>query len=85
MSTGCCSNSALLVGVEAGNRRVVYYELDSVYGVRRPKRFARACFALHCVAPAQHDSFLLDAVAIGPAVKGLPSMFAAACTCSHET
>eukprot|EP00437_Effrenium_voratum_P071560 CAMPEP_0181489134 /NCGR_PEP_ID=MMETSP1110-20121109/48792_1 /TAXON_ID=174948 /ORGANISM="Symbiodinium sp., Strain CCMP421" /LENGTH=521 /DNA_ID=CAMNT_0023615891 /DNA_START=28 /DNA_END=1593 /DNA_ORIENTATION=- len=34
---------------QAGNKRVVYYELDSVYG---------------------HDSFLLDAVAIGPAVKG---------------
>eukprot|EP00930_Biecheleria_cincta_P104534 TRINITY_DN9689_c1_g2_i2.p1 TRINITY_DN9689_c1_g2~~TRINITY_DN9689_c1_g2_i2.p1 ORF type:complete len:523 (-),score=100.74 TRINITY_DN9689_c1_g2_i2:46-1614(-) len=33
----------------AGNKRVVYYELDSVYG---------------------HDSFLLDAVSIGPAVKG---------------
>ncbi|CAJ1357256.1 unnamed protein product, partial [Effrenium voratum] len=34
---------------KAGNKRVVYYELDSVYG---------------------HDSFLLDAVSIGPAVKG---------------
>eukprot|EP00931_Biecheleriopsis_adriatica_P088084 TRINITY_DN62471_c0_g1_i1.p1 TRINITY_DN62471_c0_g1~~TRINITY_DN62471_c0_g1_i1.p1 ORF type:complete len:532 (-),score=129.24 TRINITY_DN62471_c0_g1_i1:35-1561(-) len=34
---------------QAGNKRVVYYELDSVYG---------------------HDSFLLDAVSIGPAVKG---------------
>lgn len=33
----------------AGNRRVVYYELDSIYG---------------------HDAFLLDAVSIGPAVKG---------------
>lgn len=33
----------------AGNRSVVYYELDTVYG---------------------HDSFLLDAVSIGPAVKG---------------
>jgi len=33
----------------AGNRNVVYYELDTVYG---------------------HDSFLLDAVSIGPAVKG---------------
>lgn len=33
----------------AGNKRVVYYELDSVFG---------------------HDSFLLDAVSIGPAVKG---------------
>merc|ERR1719225_972990 len=33
----------------AGNRRVVYYELDTVYG---------------------HDSFLLDQVAIAPAVKG---------------
>mmetsp|Transcript_89387 Transcript_89387/g.208107 ORF Transcript_89387/g.208107 Transcript_89387/m.208107 type:complete len:519 (-) Transcript_89387:326-1882(-) len=33
----------------AGNRRVVYYELDSVYG---------------------HDTFLLDAVSVGPALKG---------------
>jgi len=33
----------------AGNKNVVYYELDSVYG---------------------HDCFLLDAVSIGPAVKG---------------
>jgi len=33
----------------AGNRRVAYYELDSIYG---------------------HDAFLLDAVSIGPAVKG---------------
>jgi len=33
----------------AGNKGVVYYELDSVFG---------------------HDSFLLDAVSIGPAVKG---------------
>jgi hypothetical protein len=33
----------------AGNRNVVYYELDTVFG---------------------HDSFLLDAVSIGPAVKG---------------
>jgi len=33
----------------AGNKRVVYYELDSHFG---------------------HDSFLLDAVCIGPAVKG---------------
>jgi len=35
---------------QAGNKKVCYYELDSVYG---------------------HDSFLLDAVSIGPAVKGL--------------
>ncbi|CAK9001280.1 Serine O-succinyltransferase (SST), partial [Durusdinium trenchii] len=34
---------------KAGNKGVVYYELDSIYG---------------------HDSFLLDAVSIGPAVKG---------------
>jgi len=33
----------------AGNKRVCYYELDSVFG---------------------HDTFLLDAVSIGPAVKG---------------
>jgi len=33
----------------AGNKSVVYYELDSVYG---------------------HDAFLLDSVAIGPAIKG---------------
>eukprot|EP00928_Gymnodinium_smaydae_P062469 TRINITY_DN46321_c0_g1_i1.p1 TRINITY_DN46321_c0_g1~~TRINITY_DN46321_c0_g1_i1.p1 ORF type:complete len:553 (-),score=135.11 TRINITY_DN46321_c0_g1_i1:144-1802(-) len=33
----------------AGNKRVVYYELDSVYG---------------------HDAFLLEAVAMGPAIKG---------------
>lgn len=33
----------------AGNTRVAYYELDTVYG---------------------HDAFLLDAVSIGPAVKG---------------
>lgn len=34
---------------QAGNKNVVYYELDCVFG---------------------HDSFLLDAVSIGPAVKG---------------
>mmetsp|Transcript_67152 Transcript_67152/g.176071 ORF Transcript_67152/g.176071 Transcript_67152/m.176071 type:complete len:536 (-) Transcript_67152:92-1699(-) len=33
----------------AGNKSVVYYELDTIFG---------------------HDSFLLDAVSIGPAVKG---------------
>ena len=59
---------------KAGNKGVVYYELDSIYGVTSGMfelvlLQAILCWRI-CRMPCQHDSFLLDAVSIGPAVKG---------------